>query len=846
MSVDEWRQLESLYHAALEQPADRRADFAAEACGSNAEIRQELLTLLAQSSTTEGVLDRPALEGAADLLDAETLPVEEPPNLLTGKVISRYQVLDHVGAGGMGVVYKAQDLRLRRMIALKFLTEARTRDPEALQRFEREARAASALNHPNICTLYDISEHDGCPFLVMEFLDGETLADRIRRGPLPIKEILNYGIQAADALDSAHQKGIVHRDIKPANIFLTSGGQAKILDFGVAKLHSADHRQRLPHDLTATDSGCIVGTAAYMAPEQARGEELDGRADLFSLGAVFHEMATGHPAFAGSTIAVVFDAILRGKPVSIRDIAPHLPAGFADIVYCALAKNRDHRYPNALAMLTALKNLKQEVEASRRETVQDFDGASFPPFRFTDSIAVLPFENVAAEADIEYLTEGIPERIINALSKLTAVRVIPRTTAFRHKGAVDDPVQAGRELSVRVVLAGRLRERAGHLVIQTELIDCASGSQVWGERYDRDSGDLLAMEVEIAQEIANKLRIRLSADERANLARSPTESLEAHKLVFKAIYYANRWTPEGIQKGIAFLRQAIETDPAYFSAYLGLGYVYLLLGFMGIAPPRDCFPKVKSAALKALEIERDDAQAHLLLGFVALCFDWDWSTAETHFLTASRLGQNYANCHWGFGYWRLATGRCQDAVAAMQRAIELDPLSAVFRYGLGNAYLWARQYEEALEAFKIATELDPALVSAHQLLALVYAQKGMHEKAFAQLEESLAHHPAGARDQISRAMIHAKCGQADEARKLLLGLGDGNTPRYAIASGCAAVHAVLGEQDEALNYLEQCYQERAPLVFSAEHPSFESLHGHPRFEDLLRRVGIKRAPGTAG
>lgn len=775
-------------------------------------------------------------------LEPETVTLrQQQPDPLLGAIIGRYQILELLGAGGMGVVYKAKDIRLGRMVALKFLAPfgtneaARANEPEVRERFEREARAASALNHPNICALYDISEYHLSPFLVLELLEGETLQDRIRRGPLAIDEILDYGIHVADALDSAHRNGIIHRDIKPANIFLTSRGRAKLLDFGVAKLFTQDP--------PATKAGHVVGTAAYMAPEQARGQHVDERADLFSLGAVMYEMATGRPAFSGHTIALVFEMLLRHDPPPLTDLAPHLPPALSQIVSCALEKNRERRYRNALALLTALKNLKQDLHSAVPHP-NTLAATQLPfPSRFTDSILVLPFENVMGDADVEYLSEGITERIINSLAKVKTLRVIPRTTAFRYKRIGIDPVHAARQLGVRAVLIGRLTERAGRLAIATELVDCAEGVQIWGERYDRNFSDVLTLETEMAQEIASKLRIRLSPDEQNYLARRTTENVEAYKLALKGIYYANRWTPEGIGRGVEFLRQAIEADPAWPNAHVGLGYIYLLLGFFGLSSPRDAFPKVKSAALKALEMEENNASAHLLLAFVALCFDWDWTEAEQHLGVALRIAPNHANCHWTLGYWYLAMGRLKEAIAAMRQAVELDPLSAVITYGLGNAYYWAREFDAAMKTFKDAIELDPSLVTAHQVLALLYAQKGMHREASAQLERSLIQRQPGDRDRIAWAMVCALSGRVEDARQALSDVKRLHTPQYAIAPWCAAVHAALGEYDECMILLEQCYQERtSSLVFLSNHPSYDSMSRDPRFLDLLRRVGITGAP----
>lgn len=843
MSADQWRQLEQLYHAALERRTGERAEFVAEVCRGDPELQQELESLVAQDAAVGGLLDSPVWEGAGGLLtDESATPEEGQLNPAIGTIIARYQLIEQLGAGGMGVVYKAKDIRLRRMVALKFLTKARSREPEAIQRFEREARAASALNHPNICILYDISEYERRPFLVLELLEGETLQNRIRRGPLTIEEILDCGIQVADALDSAHQKGIIHRDIKPANIFLTTCGQSKILDFGVAKLHSVEDRNHLPQALTGTGSGCIVGTVPYMSPEQARGEELDARTDLFSLGAVIYEMATQRTAFSGDTIPMAFGALLHCDPAPISDVAPRLPVRLSEIVSCALEKNRACRYSNALAILTALKNLKHDLQSTRYQPTSASEPRTLPSPRFTDSIAVLPFENVSGSPNVEYLAEGIAESIINRLARVATLRVIPRATAFKHKHSSLDPVETGRELDARVVLIGRLAEQAGQLIIGTELIDCSERSQLWGEKYNRGFSEMLAMETEIVQEIASRLRIRINPDDKEHLAKPPAADVEAYKLFLKAMYHANKWTLEGIQKGMGFLRQAIEEDPAYPRPYAGLGYIYMLLGFFGMAPPRDVFPKAKSAALKVLEIEGEAYSAHLLLGMVALSFEWDWREAEKQLRRALQLAPNDPYCHWALGVWLIAAGRSDDAIGAMQRAVALDPLCAPISHGLSNAYYWARRYDASLQACKNTLELDPAFGPAHQSLATLYAQMGRHQDAFAQLEQSFIQRPRGELDQVGYAIVCAISGRAEEARKAISELEGSRSPRYSTGPGCAIVYAALGEQEKALDLLEECYEERCGfLIFIANHPAVESLYPHPRFRDLMRRLGITTA-----
>jgi TolB-like protein/Tfp pilus assembly protein PilF len=563
----------------------------------------------------------------------------------------------------------------------------------------------------------------------------------------------------------------VHRDLKPMNIKVRDDGVVKVLDFGLAKLteNRATERDDSGQSPTvASDAmsaiGVILGTAAYMSPEQACGKELDPRTDLFSVGAVLYEMATGKPAFSGCTFAVLFDALLHRDPAPVSELAPHLPTRLSEVISCALEKNRERRYPNAFALLTALKNLKQNIQSNRQDLLRDPEFPEALPHRFADSIAVLPFENLTGDLDTTYLSEGIAESIINTLSKVTTLRVIPRTTAFRYKRPDIDPLEAGRKLGVRVVLNGRLTERAGRLIIGTELIDCTDGSQLWGEKYDRSFSDIFATESEIAEEITNKLRLRLSLNEQAHLTKQPTENVEAYKLYLKGIYHVSKWSTEGLKKGIEFLHKALEVDPVYTAAYSGLGYLYLLLGFFGLTPPRESFPRAKSAALKALDIDADYPDAHLLLGTAALFFDWDWQQFETYVRAAMRLAPNHANCHWALGYGLLARGRYHDSIAAMKQAAQLDPLSAPMSMGLSHAYHFARQYDEALKVYRATIELDPSFVPAQHALAIAYAQKGLYKEAFSMLE-----HPLGQsqfkdeRVPITHALLCAIAGRADEA-----------------------------------------------------------------------------------
>jgi serine/threonine-protein kinase len=893
MKPERWQQIDELFDAALERPAAERRAYLQEVCAGDEGLRKELESLLKAAEQAGSFIEAPPQNAI------EELAVATQPYLQTSQRLAHYEIISLLGVGGMGEVYLAEDTKLGRKVALKMLPAEFTKDRERIHRFKQEARAASGLNHPNILTIYDIDQIGDTHFIATEFIEGETLRALIRQGPIELAKALDMIGQVANALEAAHRARIVHRDIKPENIMVRADGLVKVLDFGLAKLSRPQPSTTdapVASELSLrTAPGIILGTACYMSPEQARGLDVDGRTDIWSLGVVMYEMLTGQAPFAGTTSSDIIAAILKSHPLPLNHYLREMPDELQRLVGKTLEKDCEARYSSIKAFCEDLNNLKsnlanvapinQAQQTDRQSNVETKDLTSprsssanlsktgtvsfFQHNRKVtvatlivvllmltgivlywrgkssvstmDSIAILPFVNEGANPDIEYLCDGIPESLINNFSHLSNLRVVPRSTSFRYKGQQFDPQEIGQKLGVSAVLTGKVTQRGDTLSIQVDLIDVARVAQLWGEGYNRKFSEILKVQEDISRNIASELKLKLSGGEQQQLTKHQTKNAEAYTAYLQGRFWEDRRTEEGFKRAIGYYNQAIEKDPYYALPWSGLAGSYGGLSDHGFLTSKEGFTKAKDAVKKALELDDELAEAHTELGADMCFFDWDFVGAEPEYKRGIDLNPNSSSSHYLYGSFLSIVGRHDEAIAEKRRARELEPSSIINNFGIGWALYRARLYDQALESLKQTLEMDRGFGHTFRGLGLSYLQKRMYDEAISNLQEAVKLEPTHSGFIASLGCAYGRAGRRSEALKLLADLKVLSTRRYVGSYDLAMIYAGLNDKEQAFAQLEKAFNERSnQLVYLDGEPAWENLHSDPRFTELLQRVGLNK------
>jgi eukaryotic-like serine/threonine-protein kinase len=771
---------------------------------------------------------------------------------MIGQTISHYKILEKLGEGGMGVVYKAEDTKLKRTVALKFLPKGLEAHEPERARFLQEAQAASALNHPNICSIHTIEEYDGQQFIDMELVDGKNLSGLLKEKELSLKDMLNIAIQICEGLNSAHKKGVVHRDIKPDNIMLTDDGIVKIMDFGLAKLKGTSK-------LTKTQS--TLGTLAYMSPEQARGEEVDQRSDIFSFGVVLYEMVTGRRPFKGEHEAAMMYSLMNENPEPLARYKTDVPTELQHIIDKSLAKERGERYQHIDEMVADMRRMQHSITGNITSIVKKskmtwiaaavfvvlvvvgvylFYPKSVPIKVTGKSVAVLPFKNLSDSKEDEYFSDGITDDIIAQLSKISELKVISRTSTMQYKRINKNVREIGEELDVATVLEGSVRRVGNQIRVVAQLIDAKNEGHLWAETYDKEMIQIFEVQSDVAKKIAVALKTKLTSGEKERIEKKQTEDTEAYKLYLKGRFYWNKRVPDDIKTAIDCFKQAIEKDPDYALAYTGLASAYAVIPSFGL-PPAEPYINARNAAMKALEIDSTLAEAQTVLGEIAGSHYYDWTVAEKHYRRAIELDPSYPTAHQWYSSMLTSLGRFDEALTEAKRALELDPLSLIINLNLGDVYYAMRRYNEAKEQYENIISLDETFPWSHSGLANIYEVQGRFDDAIA---EYIKARDFGGKVPYSLGQlgsIYLKSGRKADALSVLDELRRLDKQGDAVSYGIATVYFELGEKDKAFEWFEKSYQKREMWLLSlGSDPLWDNIRSDPRGIALLKKMGLRK------
>ena len=768
---------------------------------------------------------------------------------MVGETLSHFEVLEFLGQGGFGQVYRARDTLLDRPVAIKVLPDSLSADANRRSRFRREARAASRLTHPNICTIYEFGQQGARSFIAMELVAGRTLKERIAQAPVQPLAALDIAVQIAEGLAAAHAMGVLHLDIKSANIVLGADDHVKILDFGLARLVGGDEPSPLETMSSSTQTmiGTVSGTIPYMAPEQLRGGTLDHRTDQFAFGVVCYELLAGMLPFRGGTVFETASAILNNDPISLSALAPAAPPAFARLVHQMLEKNPDRRVDSTRGVLAALKDIRQQLASGELRGGLTSDTGRVPSSSTTlrmegrrvPSIAVLAFANLAADAENDYFSEGLSEDLTNALAHIPGLKVASRTSAFFFKGKRQDIREIAAALAVENVLEGSVRKSGNRIRVTAQLIDAANGYHIWSETYDRQVEDVFALQDEVSRTIAETLEVKLLGSAQQSLAPRHTGNIEAYNLYLQGRYHWNRRYKGGMQAALRFFQQAREKDPTFALPYSGLADALAVLGFYNYLPPHEAFAQAKASAEAALRIDDTLAEAHASLAFIKTFFDWDWDGADREFAAALKLEPNYAMTHWWLASSLLVRGRVPESDRELQLALKAEPWSAIISGGAAFHYYFRRDYEQGLVQARRSLELDPAFGPSFGFQGWCLLQLGRFDEAV-----ELWRRSAELMQQLSlvRAMLgvtYARSGRDVDARQILLDLIEQSRSAWVAPYHVALLCAALGEIDDAFEWLERAYEGHNPwLPFIQVDPCADPLRNDPRLQRLAARVGL--------